>query len=197
MSSEKYRLQQRLDKIQDAIESDRFLKRERIGGEIAFWIFDYPAEFEIEAREHISGLVSDLGRKQYQFLHLNLFEIIVEMLEERGLLEKSYDLEKNKGTAALRKALKAPLDQEKVADFIGKKVTKAQQQFVLLSGLGSAWPLVRGHALLNALHSRLGDVPMVLFYPGIYSGTDLKTFGVIESNNYYRAFNLVPDETDG
>ncbi|OZB36783.1 MAG: hypothetical protein B7X50_12965, partial [Alishewanella sp. 34-51-39] len=30
------------------------------------------------------------------------------------------------------------------------------------------------------------------FYPGEYDGTTLKPFGQIDSNNYYRAFKLVP-----
>jgi len=99
-----------------------------------------------------------------------------------------------KGAEGLKKALKAPLDQEKVAEFVSNKIQGDDQQFVLISGLGSAWPLLRGHSILNALHSRLGGLPMVLFYPGTYSGTELKTFGIIESSNYYRAFDLVPDE---
>jgi hypothetical protein len=67
-----------------------------------------------------------------------------------------------------------------------KLITKDQQ------ALGSAWPIIRGHGLLNALHAKVGSVPTVLFYPGEYDGTALKPFGRIESNNYYRAFKLVP-----
>jgi len=32
----------------------------------------------------------------------------------------------------------------------------------------------------------------VLFYPGSYSGLNLQPFGEVESQNYYRAFKLVP-----
>ena len=194
MSRSQYNLQQRLVQVQPAIESERFLHSERLGGELAFWVFDYPPEYEIEVRTYLNDLTLRLQRKRYQFIHLNLFEVLIEMIEERGLLDRSYKLEKQKGTAALKKALKAPLDQERVAEFISNKVQADQQQFVLMSGLGSAWPLVRGHAILNALHSRLGGTPLVLFFPGSYSGTELKTFGMIESSNYYRAFDLVPDE---
>ena len=194
MSRSQYNLQQRLEQVQPAIESERFLHSERLGGELAFWIFDYPPEYEIEVRIYLGDLVTRLQRKRYQFIHLNLFEVLIEMIEERGLLDRSYKLEKQKGAAALKKALKAPLDQERIAEFISNKVQSEQRQFVLISGLGSAWPLVRGHAILNALHSRLSGTPLVLFFPGSYSGTELKAFGISESSNYYRAFDLVPDE---
>jgi len=194
VSKAEYNLQQRLEKVQSIIESNRFLNRERLGGELPFWIFDYPAELELEVRSYIEDLENRLKRKKMEFIHINLFHCLIEILESRNLLEKSYQLEKKKGAAGLKKALKAPLDQEKVADFISSKIQKQDRQFVLISGLGSAWPLLRGHSILNALHSRLGGLPMVLFYPGTYSGTELKTFGIIESSNYYRAFDLVPDE---
>jgi hypothetical protein len=31
-----------------------------------------------------------------------------------------------------------------------------------------------------------------MFYPGRYDGQSLRLFGKIKSNNYYRAFKLVP-----
>jgi len=194
VSESAYNLYQRLEKIQPIIASDRFLNRERLGGELPFWIFDYPPELELEVRSYIDDLEGRLKRKKMKFIHINLFECLIEMLESRNLLEKSFQLEMKKGAEGLKKALKAPLDQEKVADYVSNKIQGDDQQFVLISGLGSAWPLLRGHSILNALHSRLGGLPMVLFYPGTYSGTELKTFGIIESSNYYRAFDLVPDE---
>ena len=73
-----------------------------------------------------------------------------------------------------------------------ERAFKVQKEFILIHGLGSAWPIIRGHGLLNALHAKVGNIPTVLFYPGEYDGTALKPFGRIESNNYYRAFKLVP-----
>ncbi len=98
------------------------------------------------------------------------------------------------GVDGLRKQLAGPLSQEKVAKFIAEKYQPSQLEFVLLSGLGSAWPLVRGHELLSALQDVMGSTPLVLFYPGEYSGRDLYPFGMIESRNYYRAFKLVPED---
>ena len=49
-----------------------------------------------------------------------------------------------------------------------------------LGGLGSAWPIIRGHGLLNALHAKVGSVPTVLFYPGEWDGLTLKAFSTME-----------------
>ena len=67
-----------------------------------------------------------------------------------------------------------------------------QHDLVLASGVGSVWPILRSHNLLNNLHSRMGKTPLVLFYPGKYDGKTLKLFGKVKSSPYYRAFQLIP-----
>ena len=84
-----------------------------------------------------------------------------------------------------------------MAEFIASKIDlnntgESKTEFIILHGLGSAWPIIRGHGLLNALHAKVGDVPTVLFYPGEWDGLTLKAFNTIEGNGYYRAFKLVP-----
>ncbi len=186
-------LQSRLDLIIERIESTQFLKSDGLGNEVGFWIFDYPAEQELAVREHLDHLVEKLSKRNYQFAHINLFQILIEMLESRGLLDRTFTREKTAGSEALRKALMGPLSQEKVASYIADKIKPEQLDFVLISGLGNAWPLIRGHELLSALQDVMGKTPIVLFYPGKYSGLDLLPFGQIESKNYYRAFKLVPE----
>jgi len=68
----------------------------------------------------------------------------------------------------------------------------SEQDMVLISGVGSVWPVMRAHALLNKLHAMMGDKPLILFYPGVYSGQTLTLFNRVPSNPYYRAFQLVP-----
>jgi hypothetical protein len=101
-----------------------------------------------------------------------------------------------KGTDELAKALKGPLEQGRVAQHLMSKIRPTNPQFVLLSGLGQCWPLLRGHSLLNALHAHMGAIPLVLFYPGRYNGLELYPFDLdraeVATANYYRAFQLVP-----
>lgn len=190
-------LSSRLDKILPKIESEDFLKNQGLGNEIGFYVFDYPAESELEVREHIKFMTDKLVKRGRNFASINLFEAIIELLDSRNLTERAFKVQKERGDDALFNALKGPLEQNRVAEFIASKIDlgspeKEQTEFILIHGLGSAWPIIRGHGLLNALHAKVGNIPTVLFYPGEYDGTALKPFGRIESNNYYRAFKLVP-----
>ena len=191
------RLHERLDEIQPKIESEDFLKNQGLGNEIGFYVFDYPPESELTVREHLEYMTERLNKRGRNFKSINLFEAIIELLDSRKLTERAFKVQKERGDDALFNALKGPLEQNRVAEFIASKIDfgsceKNKTEFILLHGLGSAWPIIRGHGLLNALHAKVGNVPTVLFYPGEYDGTALKPFGRIESNNYYRAFKLVP-----
>ena len=138
-------------------------------------------------------MTNRLHGRGYKFENLNIFQVLVTMLEERGLFDRACQREKKVGIEAIKKTLSGPLSQEKVAKFIASNYDIEQMDFLILSGLGSAWPLVRGHELLSALQDVMGSTPMILFYPGEYSGTDFHPFGMINSRNYYRAFKLVPE----
>lgn len=186
------KLRSRLDQIMPKIESPDFLKNQGLGNEIGFYVFDYPAESELEVREHLTFITSKLNKRDRNFTNINLLEAVINLLEEEDILEDAFHLQKTKGDEMLFKALKGPLEQNRVAEFIARKIDFENTEFILLHGLGSAWPIIRGHGLLNALHAKVDSVPTVLFYPGEYDGLTLKPFGEIDSNNYYRAFKLVP-----
>jgi len=50
---------------------------------------------------------------------------------------------------------------------------------------------MRSHNILNNLQHVFDDVPVVMFYPGEYTGQSLTLFGRFFDDNYYRAFNLI------
>lgn len=186
-------LQQRLNKIPDIVLSDDFLKKKGLGGDLCFWIFDYAPENELQVREYIAFLNNLLSTKHSHLnvVNINLLEDMIAYLKERNLLGRAFDLQKKKGDEALLKALLGPLHMDKFVPFLLKHHNIKDQDLALFSGVGSVWPLLRAHNLLNSLHADLGHVPLVLFYPGQYSGKDLTLFNRVPSNNYYRAFKLV------
>jgi len=188
-------LQQRLNKIPDIILSDDFLNKKGLGGDLCFWIFDYAPEYELQVREYIAFLNDLLAKKHshLQVANINLLENLVDYLKERKLLDRAFQLQKSKGDVALMNALEGPLHMDKFVPFLLKHNNIQDQDLVWFSGVGSVWPLLRAHNLLNSLHADLGHVPLVLFYPGEYTGKDLSLFNRIPSNNYYRAFKLVSE----
>ncbi len=148
-------LQARLDLVLERIENPKFLKNDGLGNEVGFWIFDYPAQHELTVRENLEHLINKLNKHDHNFEHINIFQILIDMLESRKLLERTFKREKEVGTDALRKTLAGPLSQEKVAKYIADSLLKNSSDsepldFVILSGLGNAWPLVRGQEGLSA-----------------------------------------------
>ncbi len=122
---------------------------------------------------------------------MNLFDLIIRYLKDRGFYDKALNLQKKMGDEALLKALAAPLDAGKLAKVFADEVKPEETDLVLVSGVGSAYPLIRSHNLLNNLHHRMGSTPLVLFYPGVYDGQSLRLFGILQDKPYYRAFRLV------
>ena len=90
----------------------------------------------------------------------------------------------------------------KIAKRFGEIAKPEEHDLVFISGVGSAYPLLRSHTLLNNLHSIMGKTPLVMFYPGSYDQKTLRLFGKSglvggthedrkKSANYYRAFRLI------
>lgn len=193
-------LDHRLNQILPKITSDGFLRGHGIGNEIAFHIFDYPAEEELRVREHVEFLLAHVSKSKpgLKVFPVNLFELVVDYLRSRKLLEKSLERQRAGGNEALLKALKGVLDEEKLARRFGEVAQPEAQDLVLVTGVGSAYPMVRSHKLLNSLHSVMGQTPLVMFYPGRYDGTTLRLFGKTglagdrrAAPPYYRAFRLI------
>lgn len=184
---------ERLDKILDRLTSDAFLQGKGLGNEIPFYAFDYPPQRELEVRAHIAFLLAQIPKRRpgLRFVHINLFELIVRHLKNRGFYEKALVMQKQKGDEATLKALAAPLDAGKLAAVFADEAKPVDHDLVLVSGVGSAYPLLRTHNLLNNLHHHLGSTPLILFYPGVYDGQSLRLFGTLQDKPYYRAFRLV------
>ncbi len=187
-------LTERLNDILPRITSDEFLSGSGIGNEIAFYIFDYPPEDELRIREHIAFLLAHIPKNKpgLRVVNVDLFDFVITHLKERNLLDRAFALQQEKGDEALLNALRAPLQAGKLAQRFAEIARPEENDLVLVSRVGSVWPLLRSHALLNNLHALLGETPLVLFYPGRYDGQHLSLFGKLKSANYYRAFKLVP-----
>lgn len=200
-------LHERLNKVLPRVISDDFLSGSGIGNETAFYIFDYPPEDELRVRDHLRILLDHIPKQKpgLRFKHVNLFDLVLDYLKRRNLLEKAILKQRNEGNEALKTALAAPLHPDKLVPYFCEVVQPRQQELVLLSGVGSVYPLVRTSTLLSNLQAVMGNTPLVMFYPGKYDQLTLCLFGklslsasfegggkVRKSEHYYRAFKLVP-----
>lgn len=187
-------LNERLNKILPRVISDEFLSGGGIGNEIAFYIFDYPPEEELRVRDYLPTLLDHIPRQKHglRVKHIDLFDFVTDYLKSRNLLDKAVQMQREKGDEALQKALAGPLHESKLGALFAEVAKPDQHELVIVSGVGSVWPLLRSHTLLNNLHAVMGKTPLVIFYPGRYNGQSLQLFGKLKNNNYYRALKLVP-----
>ena len=187
-------LNERLNEILNIITTDDFLNGSGIGNEIAFYIFDYPPEEELRVREHLHTMLDHIPKIRHglRVKHIDLFDFVIDYLKSRKLLDKAIQMQRDKGDEALRKALAGPMHESKLSAVFAEVAKPEEQDLVIVSGVGSVWPLLRSHSLLNNLQPVMGKTPLLMYYPGRYDGQSLRLLGKIKNNNYYRAFRLVP-----
>ncbi|MBF9242732.1 DUF1788 domain-containing protein [Pseudomonas marginalis] len=186
-------LDERLNKILDKVTSDDFLGGQGLGNEVPFYAFDYLPQDEVKVREHVRFLQGAIikRRPELKAAFINLFELMLDMLKDRNKLDQSIEMQAKKGDDYMLKALKAPLDAGKVAKELVDRYPPSEFGLLVINGVGSAYPLIRTHNLLNNLQPFMGQTPLVVFYPGLYDGQSLKLFGQLGEKPYYRAFRLV------
>jgi len=90
---------------------------------------------------------------------------------------------------ATKKTLRLTEKDDLIIQYIKDRVVKGDVVFI--TGVGKAWPIIRSHTVLNNLHQVLDEVPVIMFFPGVYDGLELVLFEEIKDDNYYRAFKLV------
>ena len=185
----------RLNKALKIITDPAFLSSEGLGNETPFHIFDYPAQDEIQVREFVGNkLVSKITKNhtEIQLLQINLFKMITDYLKAEGYYEGVVDLQETGDEVALMEAFEGVLHSETIADLIVDQQKEQASNLIFISGVGSSWNMVRLQSLLTILQSKLGSIPLVLFFPGTYTETGLMMFDEFEEDRYYRAFKLVP-----
>lgn len=190
------KLEKRLELLKHKVQEDDFLSARGLGNEIPFWIFDYPPENELLIRHTIDKMTNNLKKKSVNVLVIDLYEMCLELLENKISTHKIIAFENKKGSDELINKLKIMLKPETIKRAIQEKMKLSGDiQLMFLTGVGKAWPLIRSHSILNNLQPVLGNVPLVTFYPGEYDNHELSLFGKFKDANYYRAFRLINEKS--
>lgn len=185
----------RLNEMETAIRKPSFRQSVGRANEVNYWVFDYPPERELEVRERIAYLKNKNqgGTDGFELVVFDLYDIIIDFLEQRGFMDKCYGFERKAGISRIVKAvnnsLKVNDDDSLIVRYI--KDHTPENAVVFLVGIGKCYPILRSHKVLNNLHQAFVRVPVVMFFPGTYNEQELILFNEIKDDNYYRAFRLV------
>lgn len=187
--------QSRLDKILPKIQAPDFLENKGRSNEIGFFVFDYLPEDEIVVRDHVTFLVKQLKSPvtAINVVEIDLYDLMLEMLDARGLLDKIDTEETRHGfEKVIDKLKRGILKSGNIVRHIQSKISD-DTNLVFLTGVGKAYPILRSHTVLNNLHHTLNQMTVIIFFPGIYDQRQLQLFGKFKDDNYYRAFRLIED----
>lgn len=181
----------RLEQLPRVLSEKSFLDSSGIGNEIAFYIFAYGPEHQPIIDSYLPRLKERLKTNAgVNVAEFDLYHLILDVLSNDGLLEKTFEIEAKKGSAGIGKALAKKVRPEKLVQLIEEHLTE-QPDLVFITGVGAAYPLIRSHTVLNNLHAVIDRIPVVMFFPGSYDGSELRLFNTLKDDNYYRAFPLL------
>lgn len=187
--------EERLNQILPKLTSKELLNNHGLGNEIGFWVFDYPPEFELEMRAFLGEVIEPTLGKHHppiRFATVNLFELVIGWLEERKLLDRALEMQQSQGDDKALESLRRVLKEDKLAERLVSQIDVDNLDLVILTGVGSVFPILRTHTLLSALHPLMKDTPLLMLYPGKYDGYSFRLFNnKLPEEHYYRAFRLV------
>ena len=180
-------------RLRAKLSDPMFLANKGIGNEVGFFVFPYDAAREDEVRTRTAELVSlsDEGRLPCRIVHRDLWDVFLQICEQRRILDKIPDLERRRGSRALLERLQKIATPEAFVQAMDYEPHEPGHDVLLVTGVGRVYPIVRAHSILENAQHVFADVPVVLLYPGKYDGAQLHLFNSISDGNYYRAFNLL------
>lgn len=191
-------IEERLDILEEKMRQESFRTNTGLGGEVGYYVFDYDPNLELAVRERVESLGNSNTTLKfgYQLKIFDLYELILQLLEEEGVLEDLKDLEEEEGTDYVFQSISDILRFDDQDSLIIHHImdNTPEDSVVFLTGVGKSYPILRSHKILNNLHQVMDYCPVILFFPGKYNGDSLNIFGEVandQNENYYRAFPIV------
>ena len=109
----------RLQQMTDKINSGKIVESTGLGNEINFRVFDYDPEDEYIVRDY---LYNYLLVKNDNIKVFDIYDIIINILKEKGFLEKTFEYEKKKGTKYVNSVIQKTLAISSNSDLIVKYI---------------------------------------------------------------------------
>ena len=188
-------LNDRFVDLEDRMISVVSLTRYGTANDLKFYIFDYAPKDELIIRKEVKKLKS----RNPDIVEFDLYEMMLDIIEEEGYLEDIHRMEVDYEKDLLLREVFQPLlsVEEDDNSFLQKFKTGVPddgKSIVLITGVGKAFPIIRSHTILNNLQSIFRCNPVVMMSPGRYeikNAMTLRLFERLDDDNYYRAFPLV------
>lgn len=180
------------EQIFSQVTTEKFLSMQALGGEEPFFIYSYDPALQDLVSSETKRLSKKINQQGHKVLIINLFDLVIDMLKSRGMLEKVLDKEQTLSKPKLLSTLQNMLDVEtKIIPEIKKLVDAEKTAMVFIEGVGEVYPIIRSHTVINNIQKVIVDRPTLMFFPGKFDGHKLVLFNKVHDDNHYRAFNII------
>ena len=162
-----------------------------LGGELPLFIQPFPAEKQTDVESQIKRLSTRLKRQGIETVSINLYDLCIDILREADVLVPILEHEAEIDREDIISTLDSVLDIKSIIiPRIKNIIIESKPKYAFISGAGSVYPFVRSHGILNNIDELTDECNLILFFPGEYNNLQLKLFGLISDENYYRGHNL-------
>jgi len=188
------------ERLFKTLSHPNFLSMKGLANEVPIFIQTYEPAQEDVIRRMVESLAIRLQNTGITIKSLDLFDLVLEELEEHGILE---GLLESEGSSLREDVLETLQNYSDPKTHMIPRLIRAIEgdgvQVTLITGPGRIYPFLRTHTILESLQPAMLRHPVVIFFPGEYvqdpaGGSHLRLFGSIPSprinNPYYRATNL-------
>ena len=197
----KLTLAQQEEHLFRVLSSERFLKMEGLGNEVAHFIYDYDPTWALDVAQAKKRIKTRLETEQgIKVFEINLYDLCIDLLKQRNVWDRVLSAESSMDKPDFLKMLQNMLDpQIHIAPAIKERIAAESFQILFLSGIGEVFPFLRSHTVLNNLQTVVSDKPMLMFFPGRYDvsatqGSSLVLFGQLKDDSFYRAKRILDQE---
>jgi hypothetical protein len=132
-------LQDRFQHLFTVISGQRFLRKQGLGNEVPFFICPFPPAEAVPMARLQRQLTNRLGQVGVRVLEIDLYDLSIELLKERGIWEQVLAHEPTVSKDEFKELLQGVLDPEHhLIPAIAARMSSAPFDVLFLSGVGVA-----------------------------------------------------------
>ncbi|MBR6253007.1 MAG: DUF1788 domain-containing protein [Clostridia bacterium] len=184
-------IENRLQEVYDKLKTKKLSETQSLGNGLKFFIFDYDPEDEEKVYNYFETYLN--VKDDFHLRIVDVYDCIINILKEKGYLEKVYKMEKEKGIDYTNGVITSTIGVGSSRDLLLNEITKdlKKDEILVLKGIGKCFGVVRAHTILSNLEKVVDENPVLLLYPGGYDENGLRLFNKLKPNDYYKAIQLV------
>ena len=177
-----------LDKLTAKLSDEAFLANKGLSNEVGIHIACYEPKDEMIVEGYIEKLKSmDI---KANVIICDLYEILLQICDSKKVTDKLPVMEEKKPGKPFKDFVSKFATPEAFIEKMKYEPHQPEEDVLLITGVGKVYPYMRCNVILENIQPEFWDIPVVVLYPGDYTGQELKLFNKF-SRNYYRAFNII------